>query len=182
MDQIPDHPVYSKNVLEMLTVSNDFIMTLKKVETIERKKLIEYLTKVSPLLYLKGALLPEVTVKSPDMNERFYTEEEWEILFNTLRKIFGKDDLFWFADREVSDELIKASLAEHITDVFQDHQDFLLLYQKSSLASKENAVHELADLFMANWGIKLIRAMHHLHHLFFKTRNEEGDIEIPRIF
>ena len=129
MDQIPDHPVYSKNVLEMVTVANDFCMTLKRVETIEKKKLLEYLAKVSPLLYLKGALLPEVKVKNPDMNERFYTEEEWEILFNTLRKILGGGDIFWYAEKEISDDLIKGSLSEHLTDVFQDLQDFLLLYQ-----------------------------------------------------
>lgn len=179
MDQIPDHPVYSRNVLEVITVANDFCLTLKKVETLEKKKLIEYLAKVSPLLYLKGALLPEIKVKNPDMYERFYTEEEWEILFNTLRNIFGKDDIFWYSDTDISDELIKGSLAEQITDIFQDLQDFLLLYQKNSVDSKENAVFELARLFRDNWGVKILRAQSPLHHLNFNRiiPEEASDFE-----
>ena len=74
MEQIPDHPVFSRSVLEMITVANDYCMTLKKVETLTKNKLLDYFIKVSPLLYLKGALLPETPVAQPDMNERFYTE------------------------------------------------------------------------------------------------------------
>lgn len=182
MTQIPDHPVFSKNVLEMLTVANDFCLTLKRVETIDKQKLLEYLTRVSPLLYLKGTLLPEVKVSNPDMNERFYTEEEWEILFNTLRKIWGKDDAFWYTDPEASDEIVKASLAEHLTDTFQDLQDFLLLYQKNSLGAKENAVSELHRLFVENWGIKLLRAQGHLHTLMFRTVPPVSGFDIPQLF
>jgi hypothetical protein len=182
MDQIPDHPVYSKNVLEMLTVANDFIVTLKRVETIEKKKLLEYLTKVSPLLYLKGALLPGVKVKNRDMNERFYTEEEWEILFNTLRKILGAQDIFWYADKETSDELIKGSISEQLTDIFQDLQDFLLLYQKNSLDAKENAVYEVQHLFVTNWGIKVLMIQKPLHQLYFGMPQEEVGFDIPPLF
>ncbi len=182
MDQIPDHPVFSRNVLEMITVANDYSMTLKKVETVTRKKLFDYLSKISPLLYLKGALLPEVAVTNPEMNERFYTEEEWENLFNAMRKIIGKDDIFWYADPGISDELIKGSMSEQLTDVFQDLEDFLLLYQKNSIHSKENAVHELGQLFITNWGRKLLRIMPHLHQLRFMQDQPDDEADIQSIF
>jgi len=176
MSEIYDQPVYSKNVLEMLTVANDFCLTLKKTESLKRHELIEYLTKIFPLLYLKGTLLPEVEVSNPEMNERFFTEEEWESLFNTLRNIFGKDDIFWFSDLDSSDENIKGSMAEHITDTYQDLQDFLVLYQKNTLDSKENAVRELLNLFIDNWGIKLLRIQKPLHKLFFKVSPPQSGI------
>ena len=182
MEQIPDHPVFARSVLEMITVANDYCMTLKKVETLSKRKLLDYVTKVSPLLYLKGALLPETPVNQPDMNERFYTEEEWENLFNAMRKILGNDDVFWYADPELSDELVKGSLSEHMTDVFQDMEDFLLLYQKNSLYSKENAVHELGKLFISNWGKKLLRMMPHVHMVHFATKQSDNGEDLPSIF
>ena len=182
MEQIPDHPAFSRNVLEMITVANDYCMALKKVETIKKKKLIEYFTKVSPLLYLKGALLPETEVRDPALNERFYTEEEWEVLFNTIRNAMGKDDIFWFADPDISDELIKGSLSEQMTDIFQDMEDFLLLYQKNSIFSKENAVHEIRELFISNWGKKILRVMPHLHHLHFTSRPPDEEDNLRGLF
>ena len=166
----------------MITVANDYCMTLKKVETLTKNKLLDYFIKVSPLLYLKGALLPKTPVAQPDMNERFYTEEEWDNLFNAMRKIFGEDDLFWFSDPDLSDEPVKGSLSEHMTDVFQDMEDFLLLYQKNSIYSKENAVHELVGLFISNWGRKLLRVMPHLHHLRFAASRPAEEEDIPGIF
>lgn len=183
MEQIPDHPVYSRNVLEVLTVINDFVSTLKRAETIKKDKLVEYLTKVGPLLYLKGALIPEIKVSNPDKNERFYTEEEWEILFNTLRKIFGKDDVFWHLEPDNPGEPVKASLSDHLTDIFQDLSDFLILYQKSSIDAKENAVFELHRLFISNWGIKLTIVQAQLHHLnFFSSPPQEPGFNIPNLF
>jgi len=182
MSEIHNHPVYSKNVLEMLTVANDFCLTLRKPEALKRHELIEYMTRICPLLYLKGTLLPEIDVSNPDINERFFTQEEWEGLFNSLRIVFGKDDIFWYADPESSDEMIKGSMAEHMTDIFQDLQDFLLLYQKSMLDAKENAVNELFTLFIGNWGPKLLRTQKPLHKLFFKVTPPQSGFNIPSMF
>lgn len=166
MENIPDHPVFEKNVLEMITVTNDYCMTLKKVELMHRDQLVDYLIRVLSLLYLKGTLLPKIKVANPDRNERFFTEEEWETLFNEVRKIFGKQDLFWYFDPEHSDEPIKGSIAEHIADIFQDLQDFLTLYQVNSIDAKENAVHEIQSLFYSNWGRKTLLLLLPLHSLF----------------
>lgn len=182
MEQVPNHPVFAKNVLEMLTVSNDFCLSLKKVETIKKEKLIEYLTKVCPLLYLKGALIPDIEVSNPEVNERFYTEEEWEILFNTLRKTFEKDDVFWYSDIDKSDAPIKGSISEFLTDIFQDHQDFLMLYQKNSIAAKENAIYELQQLFIRNWGPKILRVLPHLHELCFYKSSAQANFDLPEMF
>ncbi|NOX48236.1 MAG: DUF5063 domain-containing protein, partial [Chlorobi bacterium] len=98
MSEIPNHPVYSKNVLEMLMVANDYCTFMAKAETYSKQQLFDYLLKVAPLLYVKGSLLPNITVQNQDALEKFLPEEEWETLFNVLRKVFDKDDEFWFID------------------------------------------------------------------------------------
>ena len=64
MNDISDHPVFSKNVLEFLTVANDYCLMMAKVETTSKYSLIEYLQKVCPLLYIKASLLPDIEVQN----------------------------------------------------------------------------------------------------------------------
>lgn len=182
MNTIPDSPVYEKNVLELLTVGNDFCITMKNIEKTTKVKIIDYLRKVLPLLYLKASLLPDVEVNDPDANERFVTEEEWEALFNQLRNKFGKDDEFWFVDPENQKDMVKGSIAEHLTDIYQDLQDFILLYQKSTLIAKENAVSEIHRLFNVRWGASLTRTQNILHYLGVKPSLDTTEFSEPSIF
>jgi hypothetical protein len=177
MSEIPNHPVYSKNVFEIITVANDFCIFLAKIETYSKLEAIDYLQKVCPLLYIKGALLPDVEVLNPDANERFVTEGDWETLFNELRKIFHPDDEFWFIDNSDINENnpIKGSLAEHFADIYQDLKDFLMLYQKNTLDSKENAVSELKRLFPIHWGLRIVNAMKTLHYISLNNLPTEED-------
>ncbi|MCD4695235.1 MAG: DUF5063 domain-containing protein [Bacteroidales bacterium] len=181
MNEIPDSPVYSKNVLELLTVANDYCIEMRKADTTSISNLTDYLRKVSPLLYLKAALLPDIKVEASEANERFVTEEEWETLFNVLRKKFGAKDEFWYIDNsENSNDMIKGSLAEHFTDIYQDLQDFIMLYQKNTLAAKENAVYEVKSLFQSHWGFRLVNAHKTLHYLSVgKNEPTEPTEEMP---
>ncbi|RLD62518.1 MAG: hypothetical protein DRJ05_00145 [Bacteroidetes bacterium] len=176
MSEIPNHPVYSRNVLEMLTVANDYCMFMSKAETYSQKQLFDYLLKVGPLLYIKGSLLPDISVQNPDAAEKFLQEEEWESLFLALRKVLLKNDEFWFIDNSdlAENQAIKGSLSESFADIYQDLKDFLTLYQKSSLDAKENAVYELKQLFATHWGNRLVNAHKALHYLYYNLEEEEG--------
>ena len=180
MNEIPDHPVYSKNVLEFITVAHDYCLTMSKPEKLNLISLTEYLRKVLPLLYVKADLLPDVQVNNPEANQRFVTEENWQALFNHLRRIFHKKDEFWFVDQSANTaDMVKGSLAEHFTDIFQDLKDFIDLYQQNSLDAKENAVSEVKRLFYSNWGKQLVNALKTLHSLSIDTEEPE-DLDIPK--
>jgi hypothetical protein len=166
MNQIPDHPVYSKSVLEFITVANDYCITLSNANKLSQQKIQEYLLKVLPLIYLKASLLPVVKARNPEYNEKFFTEEEWEALFNNLRNTFKNNDIFWVVDqKDKTNEMIKGSLAEHLTDIFQSLRDFLELYQKNSMDARENAVEEVYSTFVQHWGYRLVDAHKTLHYL-----------------
>ena len=47
-------PVYSKTVLEMLTVANEYCLFLEKAEDYDRQDIIMFLQKVCPLIYIKS--------------------------------------------------------------------------------------------------------------------------------
>ena len=177
-ESIPSDPVYSRNVLEMLAVANEYCVFVEQADDATTDDLCGFFQKICPLLYLKGALLPVIEPANPEANERFVTEEKWEMVFNSLRAKFQPSDEFWFADAafEESPEILKASLAEHFTDIYQDLKDYLILYQKNSVAAKENAVAECRRLFASHWGIRISNVQKPLHHLIYPDLSETEDL------
>jgi hypothetical protein len=164
--------IYSKNVIEVITIANEICIFLEEIDKYEKHYICLYLQKILPLLYLKGALLPEVEVSSESANERFVTQEQWETVYNDLKKILGKDDVFMFMDSLIKqgDQAEKGSIAEFAADIYQDLKDFLLLYQKNTIASRENAVHSIKVLFEEHWGEKLINIHKAIHALLYRKR------------
>jgi hypothetical protein len=170
---LPPDPVYSKTVLEMLTVANEFCLFLEKAESYDRQDILQFLQKICPLIYIKASLLPAIVLSDEDAAEHFVTEEEWEGVFNALYQKFGDDDLYWFIDphERSHTDAVKGSLAENFTDIYQDLKDFVLLYQKPRKASMEFAVYECKRLFETRYGFRLVKAHSAIHYLL----NKEGD-------
>jgi len=168
--------ISSKNVTEMLTVANEYCHFLEKAHQYQVPEVLSYLQKIFPLLYLKGALLPNVQVQMPEANERFVTAENYEILLNELRNKFKPNDEFWTIDHsETTDiEPIKANLAELLTDIYQDLKDFVLLYGKGTTAAQENAVHDCKLFFETHWGYRLVTAQKYIH--YFINDEKKADL------
>lgn len=161
-------PVYTKQVIELLTVANEFCLFTQKIDDYSKEDIITYYRRIIPLLYLKGSLIQDVVPENPDLNERYVLEEDWEQLFNKLRNKLYPDDHFWIcADPHNEDtEAEKASIGECIADVYQDMKDFLMLYQKNMQGAKENAVHEVYINFPIHWGPALTKALYALHLIY----------------
>lgn len=164
-----------KQILEMLTVSNEYCMFIEKAYDYSKEEILQYIHRMAPLLYLKGSLLPEIKIENPEAYERFVTEEVWENIFNELRNKFSKDDEFWFIDEVTfnGDEIAKGSMAEQLTDIYQDLKDFVFLYNKNTSDAILNAVAECRHLFYVNWGYKIIRIQKQVHHLLYQEFTED---------
>lgn len=162
----------------MLTVANEYCHFVEKAHNYETKDILEYMQKMLPLMYLKGSLLPNVEVQVPEANERFVTEENWEIIFNELRDKFKPNDEFWSVDHADFNfnEPEKASLADQLTDIYQDLKDFVLLYAKGTEAAKENAIKECKLYFEVHWGYRAVNALKYIHNLLNKNNKKASSI------
>jgi hypothetical protein len=167
--------VYSKGVIEFITVANEYCLFTEKAEQYSKEDLLLYYLKICPLLYLKGILLPGLEESESEITERYLTEEAWESIFQTFKKKLGDDDVFWSIEDDEADEKkpIKSSTSEYIADVYQDMKDFVMLYQKSTLAAKENAVAECRRLFETHWGSRVIAIQRALHNIVFPEQPSE---------
>ncbi len=173
-----NEPVYSKNVIEMLTLANEYSLFVEKAEDYSKEDIIEYMRKIFPLLYLKACLLPLVIPENEEANERYITHETWENIFNALRNKFQNEDEYFYIDHSniSENDPIKASLADNLTDVYQDLKDFVTLYQKNTFDAKENAVFQIKSLFEKHWGYRIVNALKYLHYLKHKDLPLDDEI------
>jgi hypothetical protein len=169
MDSNPNEMAYSKNVLEVITICNEFCMFLEEIGKYEKQYIYSYLQKILPLLYLKGALIPYVEVSSGEITERFVTQEEWQDIYNSLKNKFGNDNSFKFIDYKAKfdDGFEDGSISEMLADIYQELKDFLILYQKNTTTARENSVHTLREMFEVYWGVRVINVHKAIHMLLY---------------
>jgi hypothetical protein len=171
----PDDITTNKTVAEMVTVANEYCVYLETAENKSREGILRFAVTILPLLYLKGSLLPGVEVENPEANERFVTEEQWESVFTLLREKILDEDEFWLIDPlHVNEtEPLRASISENLADIYQDMKDFVLLYQKNTLAARQNALADCKELFNTHWGYRISNVMPRLHHLNNRKKDPE---------
>lgn len=177
MAEIRDDITMGKNAMEMLIVANEYCLFMEEIEDKSKQDIFEFVHRVLPLMYTKGSLLPDVSVDDPGANMRFVTEEQWENIFILMRDIFGDDDEFWIIDPQYINETepLKASLSENLSDIYQDMKDFVLLYQKNTLAARQNALSECKKLFSEHWGYRIGNILARLHHLIYDSEQDFMD-------
>ena len=167
-------PTTSANVIDMLTVANEFCLFTEKAEKYNPDEVLQYYAKICPLLYLKGAILPVVEPDEDYLGERFVNEDQWESIYNSLLLVFPGTDEFYTLSYETGDNIpLKASISEHLADVYQDLKDFVLLYQKNLAYAKQNAVYECRSLFVNHWGGRIAALLPALHAIAFPARQDD---------
>jgi len=169
----PD-PASTANVIDMFTVANEFCIFTENASKYNPDEVLQYYVKICPLLYLKGAILPVLEADEDYLGERFVNEDQWESIYNSLLSVFAEKDDFHTLSYEIADTIpLKASISEHLADVYQDLKDFVLLYQKNLAYAKQNAVYECRVLFITHWGIRISSLLPALHAIVFKPEQDE---------
>lgn len=166
--------VQSRQVIEMLTVANEYCLFFERAEKYSRQDILTYFNHIAPLLYLKASLLPETDLLEETLNERYVTEEQWEGIFKTLHDILGKDALYQSLD--VNNDLVEASLADNMADAYQDLKDFVMLFQKNHFYAKESAVASIKSLFRTHWGPILLNALKACHEKLYTIEKDDNEL------
>lgn len=181
-----DHPVYSKNVLEFVTVANEFCNWLEGTPTFERREFVETGRKMLPLLYLKASVLPKTEeMLEDDFLEKFVSEQDYEQILNAVLAKMGpyNDYLEVFtADMQRSVEPLTATISENLADIYQDIKDFLMSYRTAVTEIMNDALLELIQNFEEYWGQRLVNVLRALHNVAFSGENidEDEDEEDPQ--
>lgn len=173
-----DERVYSKEIVEFVTVGLEFCSRVEQCSESDRDDFILALTRILPLLYVKASLLPTDEPEEDDDLANYVTEEQYEYIRNSVSVLFGKDDDYlevFDADMAYCDAPIAASISEGIADVYQDIRDFLEVYRYGNETLSRIAIYRCRENFATYWGQKLVNIMRPLHNLGYGNERDESD-------
>jgi hypothetical protein len=167
---------YSKNVIELITVANEFCSFIEKAENFNTYDFLSRLQKILPLLYLKASLLPDFDFEPEDELEKFVTEIDYNLIQQKiLRHTASADDYpeVFVSGMQYSETALTSSISENIADIYQEMKDFVLLFRLLDQAVMEQAVWECKYNFEQDWGQTLVNCLRAVHQLVYTEKNDD---------
>jgi len=177
-DEVLEHIVYSKNVIEFVTVANEYCTFVENHAAMSRADFLGKMQKIFPLVYLKATLLPEIDDSNLEAPEKFVDEVEYNFLLNKISEKLGQFDSYQevFDDgMQFSEEAIGASIADNVCDIYQDLKDFLLAFRIGTTEIMIDALWECQNNFKNYWGQKLVNGLRAMIYADFDLNEEQND-------
>jgi hypothetical protein len=175
-----ENPVYSRQVVDFVAVANECCKYIEHASELDGEEILKIFQRLFPLLYLKASVLPVFTPNFEEGNEKFVTEDNWFNVHNILLLKFGSaNDFPEVFDPRFSDSEgpVVGSLAENISDIYQDLKDFLILYQTGTSEIMNDAIWECVLNFESFWGQKLLNSMRAMHNFIYSGEKIDTDFE-----
>ncbi len=189
MEDSVSHIVYSKSVLEFVTVSNEFCNILENCGEYTRKEFIGIALKILPLLYLKAVVLPKTEEELADeFVDKVVDEDLYQHIQMLVRNKMGQHDDYlevFTAEMQYSDVPLSANISEDLADIYQDIKNFIEAYKTAVTEIMNDALFETVGNFELVWGQRLVNTLRALHNVNFsgddlsdeELEGEDGDKE-----
>ncbi len=178
MEEDKRNLLYSRDVLDFVTVATEYVTLMDSLHEYSQKKFIQYTLRLLPLMYMKAQLLPEFEISEPETLEKFVSEEEWSRVKLQLEQKLDKLDTYKenIGRFEANEE---NSLSENFADIFQDIKDFTSLYSTAVDELMKDAVAEVKRTFKEYWGQRLVNSLRIMHYYFHNEQlNDEVQDEV----
>ncbi|TDN99875.1 DUF5063 domain-containing protein [Sunxiuqinia elliptica] len=162
--------VYSKNVIEFVTVANEFCNLVEHVGQETTRSFLNKTQKILPLLYLKVSVLEDVNSYEELGLEKFVSEVDYNYLQQKMMNLLGEFDDFqevFDPGMQFSDEPLSASISECLADIYQDLKDFLMTFRTGDELVMQEALWVCQDNFKNYWGQRLVNSLRAVHNLMY---------------
>ena len=175
-----DERIYSKNIIEFVTVSAEYCAFIERTPELERDEFIDKIIKILPLLYLKATLLSPEEPEEETYTERFVTESMYESIRLNMESLLGEDDNYlevFQNDMKYSDEPLAASISEGLADIYQDLKDFISIYRLGNEPQMLEALYICYENFVSYWGQQLVNVLRALHNVKYSTDDNDDEVD-----
>ncbi len=178
IENLPNHIVYSPNVIEFVTVAAQTCLFLENISEESNEDFILKAVKILPLVYLKASMIEIPEMVFDDLPERFVSVEDYNFVKEQVESLLGPDDSYlevFHPDMALSDTPIAAFISENLADVYQELKDFAANYQTVDTDIMNDGLAVCLQAFREHWGQKLLNALRALHSLRYS--DEFGEVE-----
>lgn len=162
--------VYSKNVVEFVTVANEFCSGIEHVSKSSALENLQRLQKLLPLLYLKAAILPKTEQLLDEELEKYVSELDYNVLHQKWLQLLHENDNFYEVfdpNIQFGQEKVTASISENLMDIYQDLKNFLISYSIGNEDLMNDALFECTYHFEEFWGQQLVNVLRAVHMLVY---------------
>lgn len=181
---IQEDIIYTKEVIEFVTVANEFCLLMESLNNLTREEFIKNTYKILTLLQLKALILPKHEPADQAQTESFVNEADWHFIDNGISEKMGSLEIF--SDlREPFDPLtsIEISISECLADTYQDLKDFTQLYQLGNTEAVTQGLWDCKTNFEQIWGPRIMIVIREFHLLIYGDKDltdEETDKKIDQ--
>lgn len=172
------NPIYAPSVIDFITVSAEYCVTLEKNESIEKNEFLSKITKILPLIYVKAAVLPDIDEMEDDYLQDYVTEDDYNFVQNKVWSILKENDEYlevFSPEIQYSETPIVATISENLADIYQDLKNFISVYADRNEECMGAALIKVKENFRTYWGQKLVNAMRPLHDLLYGEKQQEQE-------
>lgn len=169
-DSETNQVVYSKNVVEFVTVANEFCTSIENVSQFLPKENLDRLQKLLPLLYLKAAVLPKIERVIDDELEKFVTELDYNMFHQKWMQLLGENDGFhevFDPNIQFGEESVRASISENLMDIYQALKECITSYSIGNEDVMHDSVAECIFHFEEFWGQQVVNVLRAVHMLVY---------------
>ena len=171
--------IYSRQVVEFAASANEYCKYLESTQDIGGIEIMKVMQRLLPFIYLRASLLPLLEPVLEETNEKTVTEFDWTRMHDSLLSKMGNNDPFpvIVSAGDPSDGLYTGSIAENLTDVYQDLKDFIVSYKSGNEGVMNDAVWEVLMNFEEFWGKKLLNVLSAIHSVLYSEAGDADDNE-----
>jgi len=162
--------VYSKNVVEFVTVVNEYCASIENVANYPASDNLQKLQKLLPLLYIKASVLPKVEGMLDEELEKYVNELDYNVLHQKWLQILNENDSFYEVfdpNIQFGNETVTASISENLLDVYQELKNFITSYSIGNEEVMNDSLAECLFNFEKSWGQQLVNVMRAVHMLVY---------------
>ena len=163
----------SPNSTAFIGSANECCTTLANAQQYEQAEFVDSMLKLLPRIYISATDIsignePEAYI------EPYLDEDYYESVRHHVEMVMGPDDIYlevFEADMKYSDTPISASIAEGLTDIFQDLFNFVNNVKDAPQEQISDYVAVCKENFETFWGQRLCNVMKALHDIKYNHDN-----------
>ncbi len=176
------NPVFSPAVIDMITVSAEYCIFLEKLNSsgTTRRQLLEQITKLLPLIYVKASLLPELEEYGDFDLPVVVTEDDYDEVRQSVWRLLKADDEYlevFTPDMQYSEGAMTHTISEDLADIYQDLKNFVAVFVDRNDDAMHDSIVKVQDNFRSYWGQCLVNVMRPLHDLLYNKNDNEEDAD-----
>ena len=171
-EQLPiSEIITSKWYIEIKRTIISFCKFIESQPELTGPPYLERLREHLELLYQAGRNLSWVDLKSDVHFQLFIDEVEYQEILNRLSEKLGDSRFYWrtFNPTEESDKHpICEDLVDDVGDIYKDLKNSILILERNTEESAENALWQIKFDFSSHWGDHCINALYGIHYFLKK--------------